>query len=88
MKKILKQIGIKCILTKSEMRIFGSNEIKVKKKYIVLKNLLDHRICMATVCLSLLTGVKSFVKNFETVETSSPSFLKIIKLIGGKYEVR
>ena len=50
--------------------------------------MLDHRICMATVCLSLLTGIKSFVKNFETVDTSSPSFLKIIRSIGGKYEIK
>ena len=28
------------------------------------------------------------IKNFETVNTSSPSFLKIIKYLGGKYEVK
>ena len=31
---------------------------------------------------------KSLVKNFETVDTSSPSFLKIIRSIGGKYEIK
>tara|TARA_Y100000590_G_C15691955_1_gene1003740 strand:+ start:541 stop:1887 length:1347 start_codon:yes stop_codon:yes gene_type:complete len=87
MKKILGQIGIKCKLSKNEMKIFGSKNIKIKNKTIRVSNLLDHRICMATICLSLLTGIKSFVKNFETVDTSSPSFLKIIKLIGGKYEI-
>ncbi len=88
MKKILNQIGIKCMVTKNEMKIFGSNKIKSKSGYIKVKNLLDHRVCMATVCLSLLTGIKSFIKNFETVDTSSPSFLKKIKLIGGKYEIK
>ncbi len=88
MKKILSQIGIKCKLSKNEMKVFGSKNIKIKNKTIKLNNLLDHRICMATVCLSLLTGIKSFVKNFETVDTSSPSFLKIIRSIGGKYEIK
>jgi hypothetical protein len=38
--------------------------------------------------LSLITGIKCNIKNFETVETSSPSFLKIIKSIGGKFEIK
>ena len=88
MKKILSQIGIKCKLSKNEMKILGSKNIKTKNKTIKVSNLLDHRICMATICLSLLTGAKSLVKNFETVDTSSPSFLKIIRSIGGKYEIK
>ena len=87
MKKILSQVGIKCKLSKSEMKIFGSKNINTKNKTIKVSNLLDHRICMASICLSLLTGIKSFVKNFETVDTSSPSFLKIIKSIGGRYKI-
>ena len=80
---------IKLILQfKNEMKIFGSKNIKTKNKTIKVSNLLDHRICMATICLSLLTGAKSLVKNFETVDTSSPSFLKIIRSIGGQYEVK
>jgi len=88
MKKILKKIGIKCVVTKNEMKIFGGNKIKFKSSYVKVENLLDHRVCMATICLSLLTGIKCFVKNFETVDTSSPSFLKKIKFIGGKYEIK
>ena len=55
---------------------------------IKVKKLNDHRICMATMCLSLITGIKSNIKNFETVDTSSPSFLKIIKSLGGRYEIK
>ena len=43
---------------------------------------------MSTVILSLTTGIKAEIKNFETVGTSSPSFLKIIKSLGGKFESR
>ena len=59
-----------------------------KNSIIKVPNLGDHRICMSTVILSLTTGIKAEIKNFETVGTSSPSFLKIIKSLGGKFEIR
>ena len=48
----------------------------------------DHRICMSSTVLSLVTGIKTNIKNFETVKTSSPNFLKIIKSLGAKFEIR
>jgi 3-phosphoshikimate 1-carboxyvinyltransferase len=88
MKKILNQIGIKCKSTKNEMKIFGSlKPTKINPK-IKVPNLGDHRICMSTVILSLVTGIKAEIKNFETVGTSSPSFLKIIKSLGGNFEIK
>ena len=88
MKKILNQIGIKCVLTKNEIKVYGKKNIITKNRLVKVNNLFDHRVCMATVCLSLLTGVKSSVGNFETVKTSSPSFLKLVKFIGGKFEIK
>ena len=70
------------------MRIRGVKKIKKNNKVIRVPNLGDHRICMSTVIFSLLTGINSEIKNFETVRTSSPSFLNIIKLLGGKYEIK
>ena len=87
-KKILNQIGVRCIVTKNEIKIFGKEGLKGTNKTINIEKLNDHRICMGALCLSLITGIKSKIKNFETVETSSPSFLKIIKSIGGKYEIK
>jgi 3-phosphoshikimate 1-carboxyvinyltransferase len=87
MRKILKQIGVKCVSSKNEMKIFGKTKIK-KTDLIRVPNLGDHRICMSTVVLSFVTGVKAEIKNFETVGTSSPSFLKIIKSLGGKFEIK
>ena len=88
MKKILNQMNIKCVLTKKKMKIHGSEKIRNSNKVIKVDKLNDHRICMATLCLSQITGIKCIIKNFETVNTSSPSFLKIIKSIGGKYEIK
>jgi 3-phosphoshikimate 1-carboxyvinyltransferase len=88
MKKILKQVGIKCISSKNEMKIFGKKYINPSSKLIQVSNLGDHRICMSSTILSLITGIPAKIKNFETVKTSSPSFLNIIKTIGGEYEIK
>tara|TARA_B110000971_G_scaffold209281_1_gene235248 strand:+ start:2263 stop:3621 length:1359 start_codon:yes stop_codon:yes gene_type:complete len=88
MKKLLVQIGIKCKVSKNEMKIFGISKIKKLKGKIKVPNLGDHRICMSAVILSLATGVRTEIKNFETVKTSSPSFLEIIKTLGGKFETK
>ena len=89
MKKILNQIGIKCKLSKDEMKIVGLDKIKIKKnKTIHVPNLSDHRICMSVSVLALITGIKTKIKNFETVKTSSPSFLNLIKSLGGKFEIK
>ncbi len=87
MEKILKQVGIKCKSSEDEMKIFGQTNIK-KIKEIKVPNLGDHRICMSTVILSLVTGIEAEIKNFETVKTSSPSFLEIVRLLGGKFEIK
>ena len=86
MQTILKQVGIKTVATKDGIKIYGKTFIENKNKKINVPDLGDHRICMSTLILSLITGVKTKINNFETVYTSSPSFLKIIKSLGGKFE--
>tara|TARA_B110000211_G_scaffold57254_1_gene63969 strand:+ start:2505 stop:3863 length:1359 start_codon:yes stop_codon:yes gene_type:complete len=88
MKKILNQIGVKCQSTKNEMKVFGTAKIKKINTVIKVPNLGDHRICMSAVILSLATGIKAEIRNFETVKTSSPSFLEIIKSLGGEFEIK
>ena len=88
MQKILKQINIKSVASKDKIKIYGKRLIKNKNKKINVPNLGDHRICMAAQILSLITGVKAKINNFETVYTSAPSFLKIIKSLGGRFETQ
>ncbi len=87
MQKVLKQAGVKSIFSKNKLKIFGKGVVNLKKKKIFVPNLGDHRICMATFVLALLTGAETKIKNFETVYTSSPSFLKIMKSIGAKFKL-
>ena len=88
MKKILNQIGVKCVLTKNEMKIFGRGMVDASNKKIIIGNLGDHRIAMCAFLLATLTNAKTYIKNFETVFTSSPSFLNIMKSLGAKFEVK
>ena len=88
MQKILSQVGIKSKFSSSGLKIFGKGMIDASKKKILTKNLGDHRICMSTFILAVLTGAKTTIKNFETVNTSCPSFLKIMKKLGAKFEIR
>ena len=86
MQKILKQVGVKSKFSKDQLKIFGKTILINKNKKIKVGNLGDHRIAMSALILSLVTGIKTNIQNFETVFTSSPSFLKIIKHLGGKFE--
>ncbi len=88
MKKILNQIGIKCVLKKDQMKIYGQKMIDASEKKIEVSNLQDHRIAMCAFMLAILTKAKTKIKNFETVYTSSPSFLKIMKNLGAKFEIQ
>jgi len=88
MQKILGQVGIKSKFSKSILKIFGKGMIEAKNKKVFVPNLGDHRICMSSFVLAALTGAKLKIKNFETVYTSSPSFLKIVKSLGVKFEIK
>ena len=88
MQKVLSQIGVRSFATSNQLKIFGKGMIEAKNKKIKVPNLGDHRICMSSFILAMLTGAKIEIKNFETVNTSSPSFLKIIKSLGAKFEIK
>jgi len=86
--KILKQAGIKSKITKNSMKIYGNNKINSNNKSIIVKTYGDHRICMSSAIFSLVTGIKTKIKNFETVDTSFPEFISLIKNLGGKIETK
>ena len=76
--KILNTIGIKTILTKNSIKIFGNPNIKVNKK-IVIKNFLnDHRVFMTSVIAGLTFGGNWEIYDKDSIKTSFPNFLRII----------
>ena len=88
MQKILKQIGVKSIYSNNELKIFGKDKNNFEYKKIIVDTLGDHRICMSSFVLSILIGANTKIKNFDTVFTSAPSFLKIMKYLGARFEIQ
>lgn len=87
MSLILKKVGIRNNITKSSIKIFGKPDFKSKKS-ITVNPLMDHRICMTSFVLAQVLDCKIKIKAFNTVNTSFPKFLKIMKKLGAKYEVK
>jgi 3-phosphoshikimate 1-carboxyvinyltransferase len=88
MQKVLEQVNIKTKILNDEFIIYGQGIFDASNEEINVPNLGDHRICMSSFILALLTGAKTKIKNFETVFTSSPSFLKIMKNLGARFEIQ
>ena len=88
MQNVLTQIGVKTFSTKNDLKIYGKGIFDASNKKINIPNLGDHRICMSSFILALITGARLEINNFETVYTSSPSFLKIMKKLGAKFETK
>ena len=86
MEKGFNKIGIRTKSTKDSLKIYGNPNIKIKKELNIFSNG-DHRIAMSWAVLGLLLGGKLKIHNFETVNTSFPNFIKLIKNIGGKIEI-
>ena len=87
-KKILVQAGIKCKTTKDSIIIYGQSKIETQNKLILTKTKGDHRICMSSVIFSLVTGMRAKIKNFETVNTSFPEFISLIRNLGAKIVIK
>jgi len=87
MNSILNQIGIKTKLGKDYIKIFGNPKINLNKSYKI-ETRFDHRICMSAFIIGQVYGGKIIIKDCNSISTSFPSFLKIMKKIGAKYEVK
>jgi 3-phosphoshikimate 1-carboxyvinyltransferase len=77
--KILNLMGIKTILTKHSIKIYGNPNLKVDKKIIIKDYLKDHRVFMTSVIAALAFGGEWTIYDKDSIKTSFPSFLKIIK---------
>ena len=79
--KILNLMGIKNIMTKSTIKIYGNPNLNLEKK-INIKNLSkDHRVFMMSVIAALTFGGKWKINDLDSIKTSFPKFLEILKKI-------
>ena len=76
--KILNKIGIKTILTKDSIKIYGDPNLQINKKVIIKNFLKDHRVFMTSVIAALSFGGKWQIYDKKAIQTSFPNFLNII----------
>ena len=82
--KILNMMGIKTELTKHSIKIYGQPYLEIKKSIIIKNYLKDHRIFMMSTIAALTCGGKWKIHDKDSINSSFPDFLKIIKKIGNK----
>ena len=82
--KILKKMGIKNIVTKNSIKIFGNPNLKVKKKIVIKNFLKDHRVFMTSAIAALTFGGEWEIYDKNSIKTSFPSFLRKVRHLGAK----
>ncbi len=82
--KILNMMGIKTKLTKNSIKIYGQPDLEIKKPIIIKDYLKDHRVFMMSTIAALTYGGQWKIHDKDSINTSFPSFLNIIKKISSK----
>ena len=77
-KIILTKMGIKTIITKDSIKIYGNPRLNIKKKIYIKNYLKDHRVFMTSVIAALSFGGEWNIHDKDSIKTSFPNFLKII----------
>ena len=77
--KILNKMGVKNIITNDSITIFGNPNININKKIIIKNYLKDHRVFMTSVVAALTFGGLWEIHDKDSLKTSFPNFLKLIK---------
>ena len=83
--KILNKMGIKTILKKDSIKIYGNPNLKVKNNIIIKNFLKDHRVFMSSVVAALAFGGNWKIFDKDSVKTSFPTFISKIKSLGAKF---
>tara|TARA_B100001559_G_scaffold272267_1_gene241193 strand:- start:838 stop:2157 length:1320 start_codon:yes stop_codon:yes gene_type:complete len=79
--KILNKMGIKNILKKDSIKIYGNPDLEVNKKVVINNFLKDHRVFMTSTIAALTFGGEWKIHDKDSINTSFPSFLEKIEKI-------
>ena len=77
--KILDKMGIKNIVTKDSIKIYGNPNLKLNKKVVIKNFLKDHRVFMASTVAALCFGGTWKIYDKDSINTSFPTFLRKIR---------
>ena len=77
--KILNLMGVENIMTKNSIKIYGNPNLVLNKKIIIKDFLKDHRVFMMSAIAALSFGGNWKINDADSIKTSFPKFLKILK---------
>ena len=83
--KFLTMIGIKNYCTSSSIKIKGNPNLQLNGNYVIKDYLKDHRVFMMSTIAALTLGGSWKIYDPQSANTSFPSFLKLIKKLGGEF---
>jgi len=82
--KFLRMIGIKVLRNKDNIKIYGNPKLNLGGNYHVKSFLKDHRIFMMSCIAALTLGGSWKINDKDSIKTSFPKFLNILKNLGAK----
>ena len=82
--KFLKLIGIRVKRFNDDINIYGNPKLQLTNSYEIKDYLKDHRIFFLSTIAALSLGGKWKIHDKDSINTSFPNFLNILKKIGAK----
>ena len=76
--RILNKMGVKTVVYKNSIKIFGQPDLKINKKIVIKNFLKDHRVFMTSVVAALSFGGEWKIYDKDSINTSFPNFMKVI----------
>ncbi len=80
----LKKIGVKVLREKNNIKIYGNPKLYLNGKFTMKNFRKDHRVFMMTCIAALSLGGKWKIYDRDSINSSFPKFLTIIKQLGAK----
>jgi 3-phosphoshikimate 1-carboxyvinyltransferase len=80
--KFLRMIGVKVVRNKDDIKIYGKPKLDLNKNYHIKNFLKDHRIFMMSCIAALTLGGNWKINDKDSINTSFPKFLNILKNLG------
>ncbi len=76
--KILNLLGVKNIVTKNSIKIYGNPDLNISHKITIKNYFKDHRVFMTSIIAALSFGGEWKIHNKDSINTSFPKFMNII----------
>ena len=80
----LNKMGVRTKITNNSFKIYGNPNLKLNKTYKIEKFDKDHRACMLSFIAALALGGKWTIHDIDSINTSFPNFIKLLKNLGAK----